>query len=215
MTKARMRVLQGLAIVVAGVAISGSAHAQALNTFKRWKNAKTPCCSAPFYLGVSGGVKCNSANGQCGVASGTQLITWGKAGLDQEVQLILPGAGYVSIQDYYGDPWTYSGVCIHVRGQSTSLNASVETVSGGSCLFGDDSTRWAFHRAEDIGFPAAPFTGCYAIENEVSHLYMSVSGGNVGNGSNVVQYPLCRPGSNVCGAPAGYHADQFWCPEDP
>jgi Ricin-type beta-trefoil lectin domain-like len=210
MTKNGVRVLYGLAIVVAGVAISGSAHAQALNTFLRWRNAST--AHGTFYLGVSGGVKCNPANEQCGVAAGTPLITWQKAGLDQEVQLILPGGGYVSLQDYYSDPWTNSGTCLHVRGQSTSLNAVLETQSGGSCLFGDNSTRWHTVRAEDLN---APFPGCYVFQNAASSLYMAVSAGNVQNGSAIVQYALCQPGSNACGAPAGYHADQFWCPEAP
>jgi len=199
-------VLQGLAIVVAGVAISGSAHAQ---SFSRWRNAST--AHGTFFLGVSGGAQCNRFE-ECGVVPGTQLITWQKAGDDQQWRLVLPGGGFVDVQDFFPDLATNSGTCMHVRNQSSSAGANLELTSGGFCIFSDNSVRWHLVRAEDIG---APFPGCFAFQNGLSGMFMSVYQGNVQNGSRVVQWPLCQPGSSACGAPAGFHADQFWCPETP
>jgi hypothetical protein len=198
-------VLQGLAIVVAGIGISGAAHAQ---SFSRWRNANT--AHGTFYLGVAGGEVCNPANGQCGVAPGTQLITWQKAGDDQEVKFTLPAGGLVFLQDFYEDPWAIAGTCLHVRGQSNSENANLETESS-LCLV-DPYARWLPEAAENLG---APFPNCFAFQNQGSGLFMSVNQGNVQNGSRIVQWPLCVPGSGACGGPSGYHADQFWCPEAP
>jgi hypothetical protein len=206
MRRSGVRVLQGLAIVAAGAAMSGSAHAQ---SFSRWRNANTT--NGTFYLGVSGGEVCDPANDQCGVAAGTQLITWQKGGDDQQWKEVLPGGGFVDFQDFFPDPWTNTGTCMHVRGQSNSENANLETQSGGACLT-EPSARWRPIRAEDMG---APFPTCIAFQNLSSGMYVSVSQGNVKNGSHVIQWPLCQSGSSACGSPAGFHADQWWCPEAP
>ncbi|HVV53580.1 MAG TPA: RICIN domain-containing protein [Polyangia bacterium] len=191
--------------MVAGAAISGSAQAQ---TFSRYRNANT--AHGTFYLGVSGGEVCDPANEKCGVKAGTQLITYQKSGDDQQWELTLPQGGYVYLQDLLGDPWTNDGTCINVVNRSTSQGANLEIESAG-CI-GDPTARWRPVQAEDLG---APYPGCYAFQDLASGLYMGVSGGNVQNGSHVIQWPLCIAGSNACGGPAGFHPDQFWCPETP
>ncbi len=218
----RTRVLHGWSTFIVGLAIAGSAQAQAV-TMARWRNADTR--RGTFYFGVSGGETCNPSTNICGLKSGTQIITYQKSGEDQ-IWGATESWFSIGIQDLFPDIANGNPLCVTPQNESTSRNANLIVKD---CQFdvqdpnvpapsdnGDWNQVWAAIPAESVG---APYTGCFAFEKGLQNdpagpTVMSVYQGIVQNGSHVVQWPLCQPGSNACGNPPNaFHPDQWWCPE--
>jgi hypothetical protein len=201
----------GVSLVIAGLALSGSANADS-TPLQRWQNANTTY--GAFYLGVSGGEVCTGPNGSCGLARGTGIITYQLSGDDQKMSAPLVDATG-TIQDFYADKDNMIiSMCVGVGNNSQSLGAGLVIWD---C---QDQTKgpgqyWTALSAEELG---APFPGCFVFVNQNSSVngatvVMSVQNGVVANGSPVIQYSLCEPTNNACGNPANaWHADQFWCP---
>jgi hypothetical protein len=215
----RRRTALGGIIVAASLAVAGSASAQTA-TWALWKNANTT--NGTFYMGVSGGPKCNASR-QCWVVSGTQIITWVASQGDQYMgaTVPVPSDPYVvestTIQDFYKDS-TGNSMCLAVAGNSQNQNASIVVTA---CSNASPSQYWAAYRAEYLG---APYPGCFLFVNENNSSgganVLSVSQGSVKNGSHVIQFAECAPmptgNTASCGfAPNAWHPDQFWCPVQP
>lgn len=205
----------GLFVVMAGVAISGSAHAQT-NTTARWRNADTTY--GTYYLGVSGGVVCNES---CGIPDGKSLITYQKSQTDQIWTVTtIPLPGFINLYNVITDsvpryPGFQIPECIafpwsQQQGLLDGLNANAVTAECSS----PGATGFEVQSAESLGAPFQ-YWGCYAL-SAANSLYLSVYQGKVKNGSPVVMWPLCIPNSGNCGNPSNaWHPDQFWCPEVP
>jgi hypothetical protein len=183
-------------IVVAGVSLAVPASAQ--NIPNRWRNADTT--HGTFYLGVSGGPTCNRVD--CGLHNGANIIAWQ---FGQEDQLWWPESGNGPVEDYYFNIDNGLSMCLGVA--AGSLNAGTPLVIW-QCNNALDQS-WKIVSAEAV---SAPFPGCSVFFNNKSGMVMGVSGGNVQNGTKVIQWPLFQgtPGGN-----AGWHPDQFWCLQSP
>jgi hypothetical protein len=209
----RRRTALGGVIVAASLAVAGSASAQTA-TWALWKNANTT--NGTFYMGVSGGPKCNASR-QCWVNPGTQIITWTQSQGDQYMGAIENFPPGTTIQDFYKDS-SGNPMCLQVAGNSQSTNANI-VVSECQNRTQSPSQFWQAASAEDLG---APFPGCFMFFNMnspgVTLMVLSVFQGSVKDGSRVIQFPICEPtsGGNTCGFPPNaWHPDQFWCPIQP
>jgi hypothetical protein len=210
MTKCAVRLVQVLFIVISGFATSGLAHAQS-PTWARWRNANT--AHGRFYLGVSGGEVCQSGGGPCGLVAGTQLITWQKSGPDQEWGVVEQSGNVNRLPGYniQNDLFDFSGGAMCLVIPFSKIGGNQQVIVDSCYNDAIDETYWVAVSAESLG---APYSGCYAIKPYTSGYYMSVSQGDVHNGSSVVLWTLCKPNSGNCGNPSNaWHPDQFWCPE--
>jgi hypothetical protein len=207
MNSRAVRVAQVVVILVGGLTVARSAHAQGLS-WRHWRNANTT--NGTFYLGVSGGEVCNGIGGPCGLATGTPLVTWQQSGWDQ-----LWGIGGNDIvqndlPDFGGDP-----VCIGAQNHVDGKNANLAVYDCSDTV--DSDMHWFAYPVEELT-PPAPFPGCYVFfeAGKTDGTVMSVYQGVVKNGSRVVEWPLCTPNRGNCGSPTNaYHADQIWCPDSP
>jgi hypothetical protein len=219
MARITTRWVLGGITMVASLAVASSASAQTV-TWALWQNANT--ANGMFYMGVSGGPKCNSTTHQCWVNPGTQIITWTQSQADQYMGAIENWFPGTQIQDFYKD-MNGNPMCLGTAANSTSQNANIVVWE---C---QDKTQgpgqyWQSFRAEDLG---APYPGCFMFVNMNTTAatggfegVLSVFQGSVKDGSRVIQFPICspRPNSNTasCGfAPNAWHPDQFWCPYQP
>ncbi len=205
------RAILGGFVVIASLAISGSASAQS-KIWARWKNAASPA-STPYYMGVSGGKVCSWYG--CGVATGTQIIMWTKSDWDQEMGAPDPanGGGPGLVQDDYNDYEDgETPMCLALQNNATSGGQNTNFVIW-DCGPQNPGQNIQLKRAEDLS-PAAPYPGCYAFIDQGTGMALSVYQGNLYKGARVVNWPLCVPNSGACGSPSNaYHADQFWCPD--
>jgi hypothetical protein len=189
------RIALGLFITTASLMASTTASAE---TTGRWKNAASPS-GTPYYFGVSGGPLCGG--NRCTYNQNTPIILWTSSQNDQYWGAAAPGTGHVL--NNYGDIVSGTPWCLHPSGSTNNSNLVIDP-----CLT-SSIDNWRLISAESLG---APFPGCFAFQNQLSWRVMSVYRGSIFSGAHVVEYDFCQPGSNVCGSPAGYHADQFWCP---
>lgn len=205
MTRSALRIVQGLSIIIAGVAISGSAHAQ---SWMKLRNANM--VHGKFYLGVSGGQVCNSLG--CGVEPGTQIIMWQSAfGGDQLWAWPMTDSTLTNDLPIIGG--VPPAACIWIDDEPSGFPVENDSTYIENCAF---ASQWQAVTAESLG---APYSGCFAIKalsgSPGAPEYLSVYQGNVVNSSHVVLWPLCQPNSLNCGNPSAWHPDQFWCPEKP
>jgi hypothetical protein len=171
---------------IAGLALAGSAQAQ---TYNQWRNADTT--HGNFFMGVSGGPQCNHVG--CGLHNGTNIIVW-QAG--QSDQLWWPNGGDGPVEDYYFNVDNGSPMCLGVSGGSLSQGTPLIIWQ---CNGAKDQS-WKIASAESL---SAPFPGCFVFFNDKSGMVAGVSGGNVQNGTRLIQWPLFQ---------GTWHPDQFWCP---
>jgi hypothetical protein len=195
------RIALGLFIVGASLAASKAANAQ-FTTYVRWQNASTPGGNL-YFMGVAGGPSCSG--NRCSYTSGTQIILWAWGQNDQNWYAPHPGVTEHVVNEF-GSPVSGEGYCLHPSGSTNNSNLVINPCTTGTI------DNWTVKSAESLN-PPAPFGGCFIFQNQLSGRVMAVYQGNVSvRGARVIEYDLCQPGSNVCGSPAGYHADQFWCP---
>jgi Ricin-type beta-trefoil lectin domain-like len=206
------RRMLGAFIVIASLAVSGFASAQA-QIWGRWRNAST-AAGGPYYLGVSGGEVCDPATEKCGVKPGTQLITWTKSGLDQFMGAANPAnnGGPGIFRDWYND-W-FDGttpMCLALPNNATTGPENTNVVIW-DCDSQNNAQNWYLVPASIEG---APYPGCYLIVNQGNGMALSVYQGNVKDGARVILWPGCAPNNGECGNPSNaWHPDQFWCPDN-
>jgi hypothetical protein len=197
------RIALGVFVLTASLAASRAATAQ---TWARWQNASTPD-SNPFFFGVSGGPICGGHG--CTYNPNTQIIMWQLGQDDQDWLTTFPG-GAQHVVNAHGDIVSGTGWCLHPSGSTNNSNLVIDPCTTSSI------DNWIITKGSDLTQPATGnLANCYVFQNQLSFRVLSVYQGRVFNGAHVVEYDFCQPGSNVCGSPAGYHADQFWCPRNP
>jgi hypothetical protein len=194
------RIALGVSIAAATLAASNAAHA---TTWVRWKNKSEPNNNV-YFLGVPGG--CIPTTRGCVYNSGTGMITWAYGQSDQDWQPTFPGTA-LKVINRHGSP--VSGCCFELAIANDSFNNNVNVIISAP---GAASNSWDIVEKPDANLPA-PYPGCYVFKNRRSGKVMSIRGGVPGNGAQVMQYDLCKPGSPACGNPSNaWHPDQFWCP---
>jgi hypothetical protein len=195
MQRVATRIAIGLSIITASLVLAAPASA---TNQTRWMNANQTH-GAPFFLGVSGGPVCNRVG--CGLNDGTNIIVWQAGQSDQLWNSTAPGQDLVI--DYYGNINTGAAMCLGVAGGSTNQGAGLIIWH----CNGNPDQKWNLITAESL---QAPFPGCFVFSDGESGQVMGVSGGNVQNGTRVIQWPLFV---GVPNQPTGWHSDQFWCPQ--
>jgi hypothetical protein len=179
-------------IVIACVALTAPASAQDL---VHYRNADTS--QGKFFLGVSGGPTCSPVD--CGLNNGQSIITYQLSGSDQQWWSTTNGP-LLNLND---NVTIDALMCLGVAGGK--LNEGIPLVIW-QCNGADDQS-WKVVPAETL---KAPFPECFAFFNNKSGMVAGVSGGKVQNGTKVIQWPLFQ---GTPGGDAGWHPDQFWCPQ--
>lgn len=186
MTRLAIKAASGLFVMVGILAAASPASAQ-----KRWANAKNKA----EVLAVAGGITCPTAgHGACYEKDGQQLVVWNSATPD--TYWFTPATSDTDvIESEYADSLGRA-LCIGVANASTTSGANLVIWP----CNGDDNQYWTVWPASDWNI-AAP--GCYVFQDNDGQL-MAVAGGNVTNGSHVVQR-IANPTTATL--------DMAWCPE--
>jgi hypothetical protein len=190
----------GLSIVLGSLAMAATASA----TDGHWTNL----ANSSMYLGVAGGGQhCDPR--WCYLNEGTRLIVWQSAGTwlsDQYWSTTTPGTGIV--RDYYNRYPDSASMCMGVQGGS-GAGPGARLIMWHCDTGSYPDQNWEIIPWYDSRIQA-PFSGCYVFRNTMTNLYMGVAGGNVSNGTDVIQWGFIKGTANV--DDGTWHKDQFWCP---